>query len=104
VKTYIAGEDAVCVDDSAYVWTLSNDGNDVGVYALWFKGSDMGGYIQLTKNETVFYSDIAPGPENAKQFGLKLLTPYPDFTAGGNYFSVGDATMQAHITISAVAA
>ncbi len=104
VNTFITGEDAVCVYDSTYVWTLSSDGNDVGVYALWFRGSDMGDYIQITKNETAFYSGISPGPEDAKQFRLKLLTPWPDFGSNPGYFSVGDTTMQTHVTISAVAA
>ena len=40
-----------------------------------------------------------------KQFGLKLLTPEPDFEKDGkDYFLVGAATMQTHITVSAVIA
>jgi len=107
VNTFITGEDAVWADDPrAYNWTLSGEGknDDKRVYALWFKGWDMGDYTQITKNQTRFYPSSLGG-DNSVQFGLKLLTPQPDFTKGGTgYFSVGNATMQTHVTISAVAA
>ena len=105
VNTFITVGDAVCVYDPTYVWTLSSDGNNgERVYVLWFKGWDMGDYIQITKELTQFYS-ISMAPGDSQQFGLRLLTPQPDFTKGGTgYFSVGNATMQTHVTISAVAA
>ncbi|HUV46415.1 MAG TPA: hypothetical protein VMW45_05050 [Dehalococcoidia bacterium] len=106
VNTYISGEDAVWADDpKAYNWTLSsNENNDIRKYALWFKLKDTESYIPITKTQTQFYSSTL-GPGDSKQFGLKLLTPQPDFTKGGtDYFSVGAATMQTHITISAVVA
>lgn len=106
VNTYIAGEDAVWADDpSTYSWTLSsNGGNDMKVYVLWFKLVGEESYIPITKGQTSFYSGTL-GPSDSRQFGLKLLTPQPDFTEGATgYFSVGDTTMQTHITISAVAA
>ena len=105
VNTFITADDAVCVYDSTYVWTLSSDGNNgERVYVLWFKGWDMGDYIQITKEQTQFYS-ISMAPGDSQQFGLRLLTPQRDFTKGGtDYFSVGAATMQTHVTISAVAA
>lgn len=119
-NTFIAGEDAVCVADSTYKWTLSSDGNnDKGVYVLSVKsqrGETVRDYFYITKpteEESLgeeFWpwsggssSSLAPGEK--VQFGLKLKTPSPDFTEGGvDYFSVGDATMETHITISAVAA
>jgi len=104
VNTYISGEDAVCADDPTYNWTLSsNEQNDIRVYVLWFRlvGES---YIPISKTQTQFYSSTL-GPSDIKQFGLKLLTPQPDFTKGGTeYFSVGNATMQTHVAISAVAA
>jgi hypothetical protein len=105
VNTFITGEDAVCVDDPTYVWTLSSaPNNDVRTYALWFKGWDMGAYTQITKEQTQFRS-LSMTPDERVNFGLKLLTPRTDFTEGTTgYFSVGDATMQTHVTISAVAA
>lgn len=105
VNTFITADDAVCVDDSTYVWTLSSDGNNgERVYVLWFKGWDMGAYTQITKGQTQF-SSISMAPGDSNQFGLRLLTPQRDFTKGGtDYFSVGGATMQTHVTISAVAA
>jgi len=106
VNTYIAGDDAVWADDpSTYSWTLSsNGGNDMKVYVLWFRVVDGESYVPITKTQTQFYSTTL-GPSDSRQFGLKLLTPQPDFTEGATgYFSVGDTTMQTHITISAVAA
>lgn len=118
-NTFIAGEDAVCVEDSTYKWTLSSDGNSgKGIYVLQVKAEKDGtirDYFFVTKPAEgslgeEFWpwsggssSSLAPG--DAIQFGLKLKTPSPDFTKGGvGYFSVGDATMQTQITISAVAA
>jgi hypothetical protein len=106
VNTYITGEDAVWADDpSGYSWTLSSsEQNDVGVYALWFKVDGEESYIPISKTETQFHSTTL-GPGDSKQFGLKLLTPQPDFTEGATgYFSVGSAAVQTHITISAVVA
>lgn len=114
VNAYVAGEDAVWVEDpSAYSWTLSSDEeNGIGVYVLWFRvNDDERGYLlipELSQDSlgVEFYpSSLSPGPDGAKQFGLKLLTPEADFTKDGvSYFSVGDATMESHVTISAVAA
>jgi len=106
INTYITGEDAVWADDpGAYNWTLSsNEQNDIKVYVLWFKPDGGESYIPITKGQTSFYSGTL-GPGDSKQFGLKLLTPQPDFTRGGTgYFSVGSAIVQTHVTISAVAA
>jgi len=114
VNAYVAGEDAVWVEDpSAYSWTLSSNGeNDPGIYVLWFRvKDDERGYILIPEASegspgVEFYpSSLSPGPDGAKQFGLKLLTPEADFTKDGvGYFSVGDATVETHVTISAVAA
>jgi hypothetical protein len=106
VNTYITGEDAVWASDpSGYSWTLSSsEQNDVGVYALWFKVNGEESYIPISKTETRFHSTTL-GPSDSKQFGLKLLTPQPDFTEGATgYFSVGSAIVQTHVTISAVVA
>lgn len=114
VKTSIVGGDAKCVEKPTYEWVLSSDGaNAKAVYALWFRVSSEGSYeteyTLITKTQREFSpphgrgSSLAPGEK--VQFGLKLKTPSPDFTEGGvGYFSVGDATMETHITISAVAA
>ena len=114
VNAYVAGENAAWVEDpSAYSWTLSSNGeNDIGVYVLWFRVTDdERGYVLIPEVSedspgVEFYpSSLSPGPDGAKQFGLKLLTPEADFIRDGvDYFSVGDATMETHITISAVAA
>jgi len=114
VNAYIAGEDAVWVEDpGAYSWALSSNGeNDIGVYVLWFKvKDDERGYVlipelsQDSPGVDFYASSLSPGPDGAKQFGLKLLTPEADFAKDGvRYFSVGDATMETHVTISAVAA
>lgn len=114
VNTFVAGEDAVCAEDSTYKWALSSDEeNAKGVYVLWFKlyeeyGDERGDVlIPKASDESlgeVFYP-TSLGPGDSKQFGLKLLTPEPDFIKDGvGYFSVGDAPMQTKITISAVAA
>jgi hypothetical protein len=114
VNTFIAGEDAMCAEDSTYKWALSSDEeNAKGVYVLWFKLYEVYGderrdvLIPKASDESlgeVFYP-TSLGPGDSKQFGLKLLTPEPDFTKDGvGYFSVGDTTMETHITISAVAA
>jgi hypothetical protein len=118
MKTYIAADDAVCAGKPSHKWTLSSDGNnDVGVYALWFEvddaehGDQRCTLIPEVTEESLgesFWpyaggSDLSPG--DTKHFGLKLLTPQPDFIEGGTgYFSTGGATMETTITISAVAA
>lgn len=114
VNAYVAGEDAVWIEDpSAYSWTLSSsEENDIGVYVLWFGVTDdERGYllipeVSLDSPGAEFYpSSLSPGPDGAKQFGLKLLTPEADFSKDGvGYFSVGNATVETHVTISAVAA
>ncbi len=114
VNTFVAGEDAVCAEDSTYKWALSSDRNNgKGIYVLLFKLDEAYGYgpeyilIPKASDESlgeVFYP-TSLGPGDSKKFGLKLLTPEPDFTKDGTgYFSVGDATMQTQITISAVTA
>ena len=105
VSTFISGEDAVWADDpKAYSWTLSSGGgNDMKMYALWFKVVGGESYVPITKTQTPFYSTTL-GPGESVSFGLKLLTPQPDFGSNPGYFSVGNATMQTHVTISAVAA
>ncbi len=114
VDAYVAGEDAVWVEDpGAYSWILSSSAdNDIGVYVLWFiVQDDERGYVLIPEASegspgVEFYpSSLSPGPDGAKQFGLKLLTPEADFAKDGvGYFSVGDATVETHVTISAVAA
>ena len=101
------GEDAKWVDNPAsYKWTLSNEGtNGEDIYGLWFRisgdttrGPNHDGYAPITKTESEFwpYSSYSPlEPGDHKQFGLRVLTP--------NSFH-GNRQMQAHITISAVAA
>lgn len=110
VNTFIAGDDAVCVADSTYKWELSNDRNNAkGMYVLKFQVSGEASDVVITKTARDFCPPHGQGssltPTDSIQFGLKLLTPSPDFTKDGvGYFSVGDATMETHITISAVAA
>lgn len=108
VNTFIAGEDAVCAGYPEYSWALSdNENNDERVYVLMFKVyDDVRGYLRIPKESPgeAFYP-TSLGPGDSKQFGLKLLTPEPDFIKDGvGYFSVGDAIMQTNITISAVVA
>lgn len=109
VYTYISASNATWMRngkvDKSYQWNLSEDGqNGVRTYVLWFKLYDGESYSLITSTPTEFYSGTL-GPGDAKQFGLKLLTPQPDFTRNGAaYFSVGNATMQARVIISAVVA
>lgn len=108
VNTFITGEDAVWADNpKAYNWTLSSDeNNDIREYVLWFRVEEYPNtYILITKTQmqTQFYSGSMT-PEQSVNFGLKLLTPWPDFGSNPGYFSVGNAIMQTHVTISAVAA
>ena len=111
INTFIAGGDATCMDKPTYTWALSNDGT-IGnrKYGLWFifEGAD---YVPIAKTLGEFQphpgasgEDI--GVDDSRNFGLKLLTPDPDFTKGGiDYFSVGGtAAMKTTITISAVIA
>jgi hypothetical protein len=114
VNAYVAGEDAVWAEDpGAYSWTLSSSAdNDIGVYVLWIRvKDDERGYVLIPEASegspgVEFYpSSLSPGPDGAKQFGLKLLTPEADFAKDGvGYFSVGGATVETHVTIGAVAA
>lgn len=114
VNAFVAGEDAVWAEDpSAYRWMLSTSGdNDIGVYVLWFMvEADERGYVLIPETSegspgVEFYlSSLSPGPDGAKRFGLKLLTPEADFAKDGvGYFSVGGAIMETHVTIGAVAA
>ena len=121
VKTYIAGEDAVCTDEPAYKWILSTDGNNnVGVYALWFEVFEVDDAEHGDQRCTLIpeATEESPGenlwpypggsnlsPGDIRHFGLKLLTPQPDFTDGGTgYFLNGGVGMQTTVTISAVAA
>ena len=113
VNTFILGENAVCMDKPTYKWILSSDGT-IGdrTYGLWFRiFEDSRGYVPITKTQSEFCPPLGVTGEeitvgNSKQFGLKLLTPEPDFydNKGVGYFSVGNATMKTTITISAVAA
>ena len=109
VYTYISASNATWIRngkvDKSYRWNLSQDGqNGILTYVLWFRLSEGGSYQLITSTPTQFYEGSL-GPGDAKQFGLKLLTPEPDFTKDGTgYFSVGNAVMRATITISAVAA
>ena len=109
VNTFIVGDDAAWISDpNAYEWTLSSDGtNGEHIYGLWFRmsgdttrGPLSDGFVPVTKTQSEFWpysggsgSSLAPG--DAKQFGLRLLTPA--------YFISG-RQMQTQITISAVAA
>ena len=108
VNTFVAGGDAEWVTNSIYKWMLSSDGtNGDHIYGLWFRisgdttrGPYSDGYVPITKTQSEFWpysggsgSSLAPGDN--KQFGLKLLSPT---------FFYGGRQMQAHITVSAVAA
>jgi hypothetical protein len=114
VNAYVAGEDAVWTEDpGAYGWTLSSSAdNGIGAYVLWFRvQGDERGYVLVPEPSegspgVEFYpSSLSPGPDGAKQFGLKLLTAEADFARDGvGYFCVGGATVETHVTISAVAA
>lgn len=109
VNTYISASNATWVKDgkvdTSYQWNLSADGqNGLRTYALWFKLDSGTDYTLITTSPGEFYaSTLVPG--ETKQFGLKLLTPQPDFTKDGSgYFSVGAATIRARVIISAIAA
>ena len=106
VNTFVVGEDAKWVNNSAYKWTLSSNGtNGDNIYGLWFRisgdttrGPNHDGYVPITTTQDEFWpysggSSLAPGA--TKQFGLKLLTP--------TLFH-GGREMRTHITINAVAA
>ena len=108
VNTYIKGDDAVWTESpSVYKWTLSDDGyNGTQIYVLWCLKED-GSSPLIKKYEDgigdEFYSGLGMGEGNQKQFGLKLLTPPPDYTKGGiGYFS-GGGEMESHIIVSGVA-
>jgi hypothetical protein len=111
INTFIVGEDATCMDKPTYTWALSSDGT-IGnrKYGLWFifEGAN---YVPIAKTLGEFQphpgaSGEDMGVGDSRNFGLKLLTPEPDFydDKGVGYFSVGSAAMKTTITISAVAA
>lgn len=110
VNTYIKGEDAVWVDDpDAYKWELSSDGsNGTQKYVLWYEKADESSYTLIKKDENglgdLFTSNLGPGGDNAKKFGLKLEVPPADYTKDGvEYFNEG-GEMKTTITISGVVA
>ena len=104
VTISINGDDAKWVSDLSKKWTLSSTGdNGKNVYALWYhiKGDTADSYTLITKTGTAMkWAKDAERLNLAKhadtqQFGLKLLTPTQ---------FIGGRTMEAQITISAVAA
>lgn len=105
VTISINGDDAKWVSDPSKKWTLSSTGdNGKNVYALWYhiKGDTADSYTLITKTETPMeWTRDNKGMLNlakhgdTEQFGLKLLTPTQ---------FIGGRTMEAQITISAVAA
>ena len=104
VTISINGDDAKWVSDPSKKWTLSSTGdNGKNVYALWYhiKGDTADSYTLITKTGTAMkWARDAERLNLAKhadtqQFGLKLLTPTQ---------FIGGRTMEAQITISALAA
>jgi len=104
VTISINGDDAKWVSDPSKKWTLSSTGdNGKNVYALWYhiKGDTADSYTLITKTGTAMkWARDAERLNLAKhadtqQFGLKLLTPTQ---------FIGGRTMEANITLSAVAA
>ncbi len=122
VDIRIKGEDAVWVDNpSAYTWQLSSDNTTAKrKYALLYHiaQDDADSYTPITTIDTQmkhvkkgYEINGKPltliGHDDKAYFGLKLLTPNPDFAVdGGGYFyaSGGGRKMETTITISAVAA
>lgn len=104
VTISINGDDAKWVSGD-YKWTLSSTGANVkNMYALWYhiKGDTADSYTLITKTETAMeWTRDGKGilnlrkHDDTQQFGLKLLTPTQ---------FIGGRTMEAQITISAVAA
>ncbi len=105
VTISIDGDDAKWVSDPSKKWTLSSTGdNGKNVYALWYhiKGDTADSYTFITKTKTPMeWTRDNKGMLNlakhgdTEQFGLRLLTPTQ---------FIGGRTMEAQITISAVAA
>jgi len=104
VTIFIKGDDAKWVNDPSKKWTLSGTGdNGKNIYALWYhiKGDTADSYTLVSKDLTSMkWTRDAERLNLAKhadtqQFGLKLLTPTQ---------FIGGRTMEANITISAVAA
>ncbi len=104
VTISINGDDAKWVSDPSKKWTLSSTGNNgKNVYALWYhiKGDTADSYTLVSKDlASMKWARDAERLNLAKhddtqQFGLKLLTPTQ---------FIGGRTMEAQITISAVAA
>ena len=104
VTIFIKGDDAEWVSDPSRKWTLSSTGNNgKNVYALWYhiKGDTADSYTLVSKDlASMKWTRDAELLNLAKhsdtqQFGLKLLTPTQ---------FIGGRTMEAQITISAVAA
>jgi len=101
---FIKGDDAKWVDDSTEKWILGSTGdNGKNVYALWYhiKGDTADSYTVVTKDPASmkWVRDGEPlnlaKHDDTQQFGLKLLTPTQ---------FIGGRTMEANITLSAVAA
>ena len=104
VTMFIKGDDAKWVSDPSKKWTLSSTGdNGKNVYALWYhiKGDTENSYTVVTKDlaSMKWVRDGEPlnlaKHDDTQQFGLKLLTPTQ---------FIGGRTMEANITLSAVAA
>lgn len=104
VTIFIKGDDAKWVNDPSKKWTLSGTGdNGKNIYALWYhiKGDTADSYTLVSKDlASMKWTRDAELLNLAKhadtqQFGLKLLTPTQ---------FIGGRTMNANITISAVAA
>jgi len=104
VTIFIKGDDAKWVNDPSKKWTLSGTGdNGKNIYALWYhiKGDTADSYTLVSKDlASMKWTRDAERLNLAKhddtqQFGLKLLTPTQ---------FIGGRTMEANITISAVAA
>jgi len=104
VTMFIKGDDAKWVSDPSKKWTLSSTGdNGKNVYALWYhiKGDTADSYTPVSKDlaSMKWVRDGEPlnlaKHDDTQQFGLKLLTPTQ---------FIGGRTMEANITVSAVAA
>jgi len=104
VTMFIKGDDAKWVSDPSKKWTLGSTGdNGKNVYALWYhiKGDTADSYSLVTKDlaSMKWVKDGEPlnlaKHDDTQQFGLKLLTPTQ---------FIGGRTMEANITLSAVAA
>jgi len=104
VTMFIKGDDAKWVNDPSKKWTLGSTGdNGKNVYALWYhiKGDTADSYTVVTKDlaSMNWVRDGEPlnlvKHDDTQQFGLKLLTPTQ---------FIGGRTMEANITLSAVAA